>query len=80
VAYAVAVGLHRFVLDAVRGEAGQDVIEAGHPERDHGSAHPVGSHVAIVDDDPGVLTDLPQVLLADDLIGRPPEEGREPWQ
>ena len=59
---------------------GGHVIEAGHPERNHGSAHPVTSHVPIVDDDPGILTDLPQVLLADDLIGRPPEEGREPWQ
>jgi hypothetical protein len=30
---------------------GQDVIEVGHPERNHGSAHPIGSHVPVVDDD-----------------------------
>jgi hypothetical protein len=78
VAHAVAVSLHRLVLDAVRGQPGQDVVEVGHAERDHGAAHPCGPHVPVVDDDPRVLADLPQILLADDLVRRPPEEHLEP--
>jgi hypothetical protein len=50
--------------------SGWDVVEAGHPERDHRPAHPFGPHIAIVDDNPRVLTDLPQVLPADDLVRR----------
>src|SRR5215469_5624528 len=68
VAHTVAVGLHRFVVDAVRSEPGQDAVEAGHTERDHRLAHPLGPYAPIVDDDPRVLTDLPQLLLADDLV------------
>jgi hypothetical protein len=57
-----------------RGEAGQDVVQAGHTERDHRPAHPFGPHVPIVGHDPRVLTDLPQVLLAEDRVRRAPEE------
>jgi hypothetical protein len=53
VADAVAVGLHRLVVDAVRGEAGQDVVEVRHAECDHGAVYALGPHLSIVDDDQG---------------------------
>jgi hypothetical protein len=44
--------------------------------------HPIGAQITIVNDDPRrrVLTDLPQVLLADDLVRRSAEECLEPRQ
>ncbi|MFJ6699812.1 hypothetical protein ACIQM4_27600 [Streptomyces sp. NPDC091272] len=74
---AAAVGLDRLVVDPVCGESGQDVVEVMHAERDHGSAYSLSAHVSIVNDDPRVLTDLPQVLLTDDLVRWPPEERLE---
>jgi hypothetical protein len=70
VTHAVAVGLDRFVADAVRGEVGQVMSRSGRPSVIMAPTHPVGADVSIVDDDPRVRTGLPQVLLADDPVRR----------
>src|SRR5690606_19449433 len=56
------------------------VVEIVHTERDRGPAHAPGVRIPVVDDDPRVLTDLPQILLTDDLVRRTPEEHPEPFQ
>lgn len=75
--HAVVVGLDRLVLEAVGGEAGEKLVETLDAEGQQGAAGPLG---VLVDDDPCGVADLPQRLVADDLVGRSPEERREPLQ
>lgn len=61
-------------------QARDEVVKVGKPERHHGATDPLGSYISSVDRDPGVLMDLPEVLLANYLVGPPAEEHSEPLQ
>jgi hypothetical protein len=75
VADTVRVGLDRFVLDALSGEALEERVESLHGEGDPASAR---LQRVRVDEEPGVLVDLPEDLLAGATVWRSSEEPRVP--
>ena len=72
---AVGVGLDRFVLDALGSEAFED-----HVEPSDGECDPARARLCRVrlDEERGVLVDLPQHLVPDATIWGSPEEPRVP--
>ena len=72
---AVRVGLDRFVLDALGGEALEERVEPGDGEGDPPRARLRGVRL---DEEPGVLVDLPEHLVPDAHVRRSPEEPRVP--
>jgi hypothetical protein len=75
VADAVRVGLDRFVLDPLGSEALEEGVEPGDGEGDPPRARlrRVG-----LDEEPGVLVDLPEDLVPDATVRGSPEEPRVP--
>ena len=72
---AVGVGLDRFVLDARGSKALEERVEPRDGESDPARARlrRIG-----LDEEPGVLVDLPENLLPDATVRGPPEEPRVP--
>ena len=75
VADAVRVGLDRLVLDLPAGEILEELVEAGDGERDAARAR-LGR--VRLDEEPGVLIDLPEQLVSGAKVRRSPEEPRVP--
>jgi hypothetical protein len=72
---AVRIGLDRFVLDAPGGEALQECVEPVDGERDPTRARPCGVRL---DEERGVLVDLPEHLVPDANVWGSAEEPRVP--
>src|SRR5438093_13597627 len=66
----VRVRLDRFVLDALGSEALEEPVEPGDGERDAARARPRRGRL---DEEPGVLVDLPEHLVPDALSGGRPK-------
>jgi hypothetical protein len=75
VADTVRVDLDRFVLDALSVEALEERVEPLHGEGDAASAR---LQRVRLDEEPGVLVDLPEDLLPDATVWRSSEEPRVP--
>jgi uncharacterized membrane protein len=75
VAYAVRVGLDRFVLDAGSSEALEERVEPGDGEGDATCAR---ACTVRLDEEPGVLVDLPEHLVPDATVWGSAEEARIP--
>ena len=75
VADAVRVGLDRFVLDPLAREAFEERVEPGDG---HGDAACARLRCVWLDEQPGVLVDLPEDLFADAAVRGPTEEARVP--
>jgi hypothetical protein len=72
---AVRVGLDRFVLDALGSEALEERVKPSYGEGDPARARP---RRVRLDEERGVLVDLPQHVLPDATVWRSPEEPRVP--
>jgi hypothetical protein len=75
VADAVRVGLDRFVLNALGSEALEERVEPGDRESDPARACP---RRVRLDEEPGVLVDLPEHLVPDASVRGSAEEPRVP--
>jgi len=75
VADAVRVGLDRFVLDPLGSEALEERVEPGDGEGDAARAR---ARRVRLDEEPGVLVDLPENLFPDATVWGSPEEACVP--
>jgi hypothetical protein len=71
----VRVGLDRFVVDALRGEAPEERVQPSDGEGDPGRAR---SRRVRLDEERGVLVDLPEHLVPDATVRGATEEARVP--
>jgi hypothetical protein len=75
VAHTIRVGLNRFVLDALDSEALKERVEPSDSERDPARTCP---QCVRLDEEPGMLGDLPEDLLPGATVWGSPEEPRVP--
>ena len=71
----VRVGLDGFVFDALAGEALQELVESGDRKGDAARAR---LRCVWLDEDPGVVVDLPEHFFPDATVWGPAEEPRIP--
>jgi hypothetical protein len=71
----VGVGLDRLVLNALGSEALEERVEPSDSKGDPARARP---HSVRLDEQPGVLVDLPEHLIPDATVWGSPEEPRVP--